>query len=208
MSDHCCAPPAPPQAADQPPDHVYRRALWVALGLNVAMFGIEIFAGAAADSLSLLADALDFFGDSCNYAVGLYLLTATVQRRARVALLKASIMGLFAMTILGLGLWRFVAHTPPVYATMGIVGLLALAANIAAALVLLRFKHGDSNRRGIWLCTRNDAIGNVLVVLAAGGVYYTGSGVPDLAAAGIMAGLGLAAAWQIARQARQELAAP
>lgn len=202
MSEHCCSVSTAPQESADPR---YRRILWIALILNAVMFLTEIIAGSAAGSLSLFADALDFFGDACNYAVGLYLISRPLRLRAKFSLAKAAVMAGFGVIILLTALSRIFHHTPPSYEAMGIIGVLALFTNVSVAFLLFSHKGGDSNRRSIWLCTRNDAIGNVLVMLAAVGVYYTGSAIPDLLVAGIMASLGLSAAWQVTKHARQEL---
>lgn len=202
MSQHCCNMTSSEQEQSDPR---YRRILWIALVLNAAMFVTEIIAGSASGSLSLFSDALDFFGDACNYGVGLYLIARPLRLRAKFSLVKAAVMAAFGIIILLTALGRIVNNEPPSYEAMGIIGVLALVTNVSVALLLSSHKGGDSNRRSIWLCTRNDAIGNVLVMFAAVGVYYTHSALPDLLVAGIMASLGLSAAWQITKQARQEL---
>ena len=202
MSEHCCSVSTAPQESTDPR---YRRILWIALALNAVMFLTEIIAGSTAGSLSLFADALDFFGDACNYAVGLYLISRPLRLRAKFSLAKAAVMAGFGVIILLTALSRIFHHTPPSYQAMGIIGVLALLTNVSVAFLLFPHKGGDSNRRSIWLCTRNDAIGNVLVMLAAVGVYFTHSVLPDLLVAAIMASLGLSAAWQVTKQAKKEL---
>lgn len=202
MSEHCCGvTPAPQESADPR----YRRILWIALVLNASMFLTEIIAGSASGSLSLFSDALDFFGDACNYAVGLYLISRPLRLRAKFSLAKAAVMAGFGVIVLLTALSRILNHEPPSYEAMGIIGVLALMTNVSVALLLMSHKGGDSNRRSIWLCTRNDAIGNVLVMVAAVGVYFTHSALPDLLVAAIMASLGLSAAWQVTKQAKKEL---
>jgi Co/Zn/Cd efflux system component len=185
----------------------YRRALWVALVVNALMFGVEILAGVAADSASLLADAIDFAGDAGNYALSLAVLGLGLAVRARVAVLKAAAMILFGAFVLGRVAWGAHAGTVPEPITMGVVGALALAANVGVAVLLYAWREGDANMRSVWLCTRNDAIGNVAVLLAALGVFGTGTRWPDLLVATVMAGLALSAGVGVLRQARQELKA-
>ncbi|MGV3570231.1 MAG: cation transporter [Ramlibacter sp.] len=192
----------PPENA--PPG--YRRALWIALVVNAAMFLLEIGAGVASGSVSLLADAIDFLGDAANYGLSLAVLAMGVVMRARVALLKAASMLLFGAVVLGRSAWAAVAGEAPEAVTMGVVGLLALAANIGVGVLLYAYREGDANMRSVWLCTRNDAIGNLAVLLAALGVLGTGTRWPDLAVAAVMGGLALAAGLSVTRQARQELA--
>jgi Co/Zn/Cd efflux system component len=184
----------------------YRRVLWIALLVNAAMFGIEVASGLRSGSLSLLADAIDFFGDAANYGVTLAVLSLGLAWRARAALLKAASMLAFAAVVLGQALWSISQGTPPEPLTMGIVGALALTANLGVAALLYAFRTGDANMRGVWLCTRNDAIGNVAVMLAALGVFGTGTAWPDLVVAIAMATLAIASGWTVMRQARRELA--
>jgi cation diffusion facilitator family transporter len=182
-----------------------RRVLWIALAVNAAMFFVEIGAGVAAGSVSLLADAIDFFGDAANYAVSLFVLSMALAWRARAAMLKAASMLLFGAAVLGRALWSAASGEAPEPVTMGLVGALALAANLGVGWLLYRFREGDANMRSVWLCTRNDAIGNVAVLLAAAGVFGTGTRWPDLAVAAVMAALALWAGASVLRQARSEL---
>jgi Co/Zn/Cd efflux system component len=193
--------PRPGQAAPAG----YATALWIALGVNALMFLVEITAGLRAGSVSLLADAIDFFGDAANYGVSLAVLSLHVGWRARTALVKAASMALFGVAVLGRAAWSAWQGIVPEPATMGLVGLLALAANVGVALLLFRYREGDANMRSVWLCTRNDALGNVAVMLAALGVFGTGTAWPDLAVAVGMALLALSSAWAVTRQARGEL---
>lgn len=202
MSAHCCN--------HSPAHHIppgYRRVLWIALAVNALMFAVEIAAGVASGSVSLLADAIDFFGDAVNYGLSLAVLGMGLAWRSGAAVAKAASMLLFALLVLGRAAWAAVAGEPPQPLTMGVVGTLALAANLGVAALLYAFREGDANMRSVWLCTRNDAIGNIAVLLAALGVFGTGSAWPDLAVAAVMASLALAAGWTVLRQARGELAA-
>ena len=184
----------------------YRRVLWIALIVNALMFGVEIASGIAAGSVSLLADAIDFFGDAANYALTLSVLALGVAWRARAAMVKAASMLLFGVVVLGRTAWAAAGGQAPEPLTMGVVGLLALAANLGVAYLLFAFRQGDANMRSVWLCTRNDAIGNLAVMLAALGVFGTGTRWPDLAVAAVMAGLALSAGYSVLRQAQRELA--
>ena len=183
----------------------WRRALWMALAVNGAFFLFEVVAGAAAGSVSLQADALDFLGDSANYAISLGVAGMALAWRARASLLKGATMGLFGLWILGSTAANALSATVPDAPVMGVVGTLALVANVAVALMLYRFRDGDSNMRAVWICSRNDAIGNVAVMLAALGVFGTRSGWPDLVVGTIMAALALTGAVQILRHALAEL---
>ena len=183
----------------------YRRVLWVALVINALMFGVELAAGLKAGSVSLLADAVDFFGDAANYGISLLVLGMALHWRARAALFKGLSMAVFGVFVLGRAAWSLSAGTLPEAITMGTVGSLALVANVAVALMLYAWRDGDANMRSVWLCSRNDAIGNVAVMAAALGVFGTGSAWPDLAVAVVMGGLALNAAWSVIGQARAEL---
>ena len=205
MSDDCFASTCGSETA--PADPRWRRILWAALIVNAAMFLVEMFAGAAADSSALQADALDFLGDAANYAISLAVVGAALAWRARAALLKSLFMLGFAAWVFGSAIVAYVNGTTPDPATMGAVGALALAANAGVALLLYRYRKGDANMRSVWICSRNDAIGNVAVMLAALGVLGTGSALPDLIVAGVMATLALTGGAQVLRQARTELRA-
>jgi Co/Zn/Cd efflux system component len=196
--DHC----REPLLHDTP---TWRRVLWIALAVNGAMFLAEIVAGVAAGSASLQADALDFLGDAANYAISLWVAGMALAWRARAALLKGLSLAALAVWVLGSTAWHAWAGTLPEAEVMGVVGLLALLANAGVALMLYRYRGGDANRRSVWICSRNDAIGNLAVLLAAAGVFGTGAGWPDLIVATIMAGLGIWGGWQIVGQAIGEL---
>lgn len=200
MSD-CCSGGC---AAKPPPDPRYRRALVAALTINAAMFGIEFASGFKADSVSLLADAVDFLGDAANYALSLYVLSKALIWRTRAALLKGLTMGVYGIFVLAKAAWMLKTGVLPEAITMSAIGALAFAANGLVAAMLYGFRSGDANMRSVWLCTRNDMIGNVAVILAAAGVFGTRSGVPDLLVASVMAVLGLSAAVTVVRLAREE----
>lgn len=203
MADDCCASACGNETAQSDPR--WRRVLWVALIVNAAMFFVEMVAGAAADSRALQADALDFLGDAANYAVSLAVVGAALAWRARATLLNSLFMLGFAGWVFGSAVLAFANGTSPDPATMGVVGALALAANVGVALLLYRYRTGDANMRSVWICSRNDAIGNVAVMLAALGVLGTGSAWPDLIVATSMAALALTGGFQVFRQATGEL---
>jgi cation diffusion facilitator family transporter len=197
-SDACHAPP---------PDRGYRRVLWIALALNGAMFVIEATAGVFAGSVSLQADALDFMGDAANYAVGLIVLGMEIRWRARAAMVKGLVMGIFAFYVAANTIWHAYFGGTPQPNLMGGIGLLALSVNLGVAILLFRHRQGDANRLSVWLCTRNDAIANVAVILAGGGVWLTGTYWPDISVAAVITYLGLTGAWQVLRQARRDVGA-
>jgi cation diffusion facilitator family transporter len=202
MSDCCSGVCA---STKRPVDRTYRRILWIALVVNAAMFGVELFGGWASGSVSLLADAVDFFGDAANYAVSLFVLGLAPVWRSRTALMKGVTMGGYGLFVLGTAAWNLSAGTVPEASTMGTIGIAALTANVFVAILLFAYRNGDSNMRSVWLCTRNDAIGNVAVMLAALGVFGTGAGWPDIMVASVMGILGLTAARSVIAQARREL---
>jgi Co/Zn/Cd efflux system component len=183
----------------------YRRVLWIALFANAMMFLVEIGGGLSSGSVSLLADAIDFFADAGNYAISLAVLGLGVAARARAATFKAATMVLFGVAVLGRAAWAAFSGAAPEPVTMGLIGALALLTNLGVAVLLYAYREGDANMRSVWLCTRNDAIGNVAVLLAAVGVFGTGTRWPDLLVATVMAGLALSAGLSVMRQARQEL---
>ena len=201
MSASCCGGAIQNEA----PDPGYRRALWLVLGINAAMFIVEIGAGLAAGSASLQADALDFLGDAGNYAISLFVVGMALRYRAMAALAKAATMGVFGFWVIGVTAWHAVHGTLPQAFTMGAVGFAALVANAASFGLLWAYRGGDSNMRSAWICTRNDVVGNLAVLLAALGVFGTGTGWPDLVVAAIMAALALQGAVIVLRQALAEL---
>ena len=184
----------------------YRRVLWIALAVNAAMFLLEIGGGLSSGSVSLLADAIDFLGDAANYGLSLAVLSMGAVARARAALVKAVSMLVFGAAVLGRAGWAVISGAPPEPITMGVVGLLALLSNVGVGVLLYAYREGDANMRSVWLCTRNDAIGNIAVLAAALGVLGTGTRWPDLAVAAVMGGLALSAGISVTRQVRQELA--
>ena len=201
MSAACCQHDHGPTRSDG----TYRRVLWIALVVNGAMFAAEVVAGLLAGSVSLLADSVDFLGDAGNYGLSLFVLGMALRARAAASLVKAACMGLFGVWVAGTAIAHALNGAVPEATIMGWVGFAALAANILVTVLLFRFRTGESNMRSVWLCSRNDAIGNVAVMLAAAGVFATGTGWPDIAVAALMAGLALSSSYQVLRQALGEI---
>ena len=201
MSTSCCDQAIDPHRGNES----YRRVLWAVLAINMVMFAVEVAAGLAAGSASLQADALDFLGDAGNYAISLFVVGMALRYRAMAAFLKGATMGLFGLWVLGVAAWHVWHGTLPHAFTMGAVGIAALVANAASFGLLWAYRAGDSNMRSAWICTRNDVLGNLGVLLAALGVLGTGTGWPDVIVAAIMAGLALQGAWVVLHQSRSEL---
>ncbi|WP_296283248.1 cation transporter [uncultured Acinetobacter sp.] len=199
MACTCSHEPAP-----QKPNSKFRTALWIALFINLAMFLVELIGGAYAHSSALWADSLDFFGDAVNYGISLAVLGASLYWRATVALFKGVTMALFGLVVIAKTAYAYVQGIPPEAITMGAIGVLALIANVISAVILYAFRDGDSNMQSVWLCSRNDAIGNVAVILAAVGVFGTGSLIPDLIVALVISVLGLTGGYQVIKKALQE----
>jgi Co/Zn/Cd efflux system component len=201
MSAHCCQsqPAFDGLSAD------YKRRLWLVIAINASMFLVEMGAGALAGSQALQADALDFLADSATYGMSLAVIGAAVSVRAWTALAKGVSLTLMGLWVFGATAYHVIVLGLPRAEIMGAVGFLALAANVASVLLLVRYKDGDANVRSVWLCSRNDAIGNVAVMIAALGVWATATRWPDLIVAGIMAGLFLWSSAQILRQSIFEL---
>ena len=196
----CCEPPTQP-----PVDTAYRRVLWIALVLNALMFGVELTASFSAQSVSLLADAVDFLGDAGNYAVALFVLGLAPVWRSRTALWKGWLMLGYGVFVLAQSAWQWSTGVVPAPLMMGVVSLLALAVNVGVAAMLYAHRAGDAQRRSVWLCSRNDALGNLAVMAAAAGVWLTAHGWPDIAVALVLAGLALSSGASVIRHARQEL---
>jgi Co/Zn/Cd efflux system component len=223
MADHCCSPAHDATARHLPAqdaapaccsagvpafdgmDPRYRRVLWLVIAINGAMFLTEMTAGQMAGSQALKADALDFLADTVTYGLSLAVIGMSLRTRARAALLKGVSLVLMALWVFGSTLWEVVVRGVPQAEVMGVIGALALVANLASVLLLLRWKDGDANVRSVWLCSRNDAVGNVVVMAAALGVWGTATAWPDLIVAGLMGGLFLTSSVQILRQAWAEL---
>ncbi|WP_188053743.1 cation transporter [Sphingosinithalassobacter sp. CS137] len=204
MGKSCCQTTDTDRSAHNNPR--WRLILWIALIANAAMFVVEIVAGVAADSRALQADALDFIGDAANYAISLGVAGMALAWRAKAALFKAATMLAFGLWVIGYAVYGLAVGSSPEPQTMGLIGTLALLVNAAVALLLFRYREGDANMRSVWICSRNDALGNIAVLAAALGVFGTGQAWPDLLVAGIMAGLAIWGSSEVFTQARRELA--
>ena len=185
-------------------DARYKRVLWTVIGINGAMFLAEMAAGQLAGSQALKADALDFLADTVTYGLSLAVIGASLRTRATAALFKGLSLSLMAFWVLGSTIYHMIILDLPNAELMGGIAVLALAANLASVLILMRYKDGDANVRSVWLCSRNDAIGNVAVMIAAAGVRATGTAWPDLVVAALMAGVFVTSSVQILRQAWAE----
>jgi Co/Zn/Cd efflux system component len=206
MSGHCCEYHHDPDPGSDPMrQSVYRRVLWAVFAINATMFAIEIGAGLTAGSASLQADALDFLGDAANYAISLFVVEMGLRYRTTAALVKGATMGVFGIWVIGITAWHAWHGTLPQAFTMGTIGAAALAANAASFGLLWKHRVGDANMRSAWICTRNDVLGNLAVLLAALGVFGTGTGWPDVIVAAIMAGLALQGASIVVMRALAEL---
>lgn len=183
----------------------FKRALWIVIAINGSMFGVEMLAGALAGSKALQADALDFLGDTSTYAISLFVIGMSLRVRAAAALVKGISLAVMGLGVLGLTTYQVLFLKLPQAEVMGAIGLMALIANLASVFILMRYKDGDANVRSVWLCSRNDAIGNVAVMLAAISVWFTETAWPDLLVAALMAGLFLYSSMQIVRQSVGEL---
>ena len=178
----------------------YKRVLWIVIAINAIMFVTEMAAGQLAQSQALKADALDFLGDTLTYGLSLAVIGASLRVRSTAALLKGASLFLMGLWVLGSTAYQVLVLGTPRAEVMSLIGLLALAANLGSVVLLLPYKDGDSNVRSVWLCSRNDAIGNVIVMAAAGAVWFTSNAWPDLAVAAVMATLFLSSSFQILRQ--------
>jgi Co/Zn/Cd efflux system component len=185
-------------------DPRYKRVLWTVIGINAVMFLVEMAAGEIAGSQALKADALDFLADTVTYGLSLAVIGAALRTRATAALFKGLSLSLMALLVFGSTLYHTFILGLPSAELMGGVAVLALAANLSSVLLLMRYKDGDANVRSVWLCSRNDAIGNVVVMAAALGVWGTNTAWPDLAVAALMAGIFLTSSMQILRHAWSE----
>jgi Co/Zn/Cd efflux system component len=208
MADCCCTPPPLDLDPHRGNAAAYSRILWGVLAINAVMFLVEIGTGLAAGSASLQADALDFLGDAANYAISLIVVGMALRYRASAALAKGATMGLFGLWVIGTVIWHSVHDTLPSAFTMGAVGFAALAANAASFGLLWAYRVGDANMRSAWICTRNDVLGNLAVLLAALGVFGTSTGWPDVIVAAIMAALALQGATTVVQQSLKELRQP
>ena len=205
MSASCCDQGCSSSAPK--PDARYRRILWVALAINLAMFFVEIAASFVSGSVSLRADALDFLGDAANYALALAVFGMALRWRASAALLKGGVMGAFGLWVAASTVYHAVYATVPLAEVMGVIGFVALAANLTVAALLYRYRLSDSQALSVWLCTRNDVLVNLAVITAGAGVWASATAWPDIAVAAVIAYLGLSSAVRITRQALHEIGA-
>ncbi|WP_282606684.1 cation transporter [Pelagibius sp. Alg239-R121] len=196
----CCGQDAKFDGASK----AFKRILIAVIVINGAMFIAEILAGIAAGSQALQADALDFLGDTATYGISLAVIGMPLAVRAKAALFKGISLAIMGLWVFSSTAYHVLVTNTPQAEVMGVVGFIALLANLASVLLLLKYRNGDANVRSVWLCSRNDAIGNIAVMLAASGVWASSSAWPDLIVAGIMAGLFLWSSLQIIRQARAE----
>lgn len=204
MSGECCGSNAKFDGASAG----FKRALWWVIAINASMFVVEMLGGAWVGSQALKADALDFLADAATYGLSLWVIGRSVKTRANAAIVKGISLLLMGAWVLSSSLYQVMFLQVPVAPLMSLVGLLALIANVISVLILMRYKDGDANVRSVWLCSRNDAIGNVAVIMAAGAVWYTQSAWPDLLVAIFMAGLFTRSAVQILKQAWAERQEP
>jgi Co/Zn/Cd efflux system component len=186
-------------------DPTYKRRLVTVIAINAVMFAVEMIAGQIAGSQALQADSMDFFADALTYGLSLWVIGMPLVVRARAALVKGLSLAVIALWVSGSTIWHVFFLNEPRAEVMSSIGVLAFAANLVSVLLLMSYKDGDSNIRSVWLCSRNDAIGNVIVVLAGFGVWGTGTPWPDLAVAAIMATLFLWSAIQILGQSFAEM---
>ncbi|MEQ1722196.1 MAG: cation transporter [Pseudobdellovibrio sp.] len=199
MGTHCC------EVKHEKVSQSFRKVLWIALIVNFTMFIVELASSFSADSVSLVADSIDFFGDAANYAVSLFVLNSGLVVRAKASLLKAATMGLFGLWVIGVSIYNAFAVSAPEAQTMGFLGVMAMLANLFVAVLLYKYRDGDSNMQSVWLCTRNDVIGNIAVILAASGVFLTTTRWPDLIVAFGMGILSLYSSLQVIKVANLEL---
>lgn len=185
-------------------DASYKRVLWAVIFINAAMFLVEMSAGRLAGSQALQADALDFLGDALTYGLSLAVIGMSLKVRSTAALIKGLSLLLMGLWVFGSTAYQALILGVPKAEIMGLIGFLALAANMASVLLLMRYKDGDANVRSVWLCSRNDAVGNVAVMVASAAVWFTASAWPDLVVAIVMAGLFLRSSQLILVQAWEE----
>jgi Co/Zn/Cd efflux system component len=189
-------------------DSDYRKRLIAVIVINAAMFGLEIYAGEAAGSQALKADALDFFADALTYGLSLAVIGASLRLRSSAAMVKGASLLAMGLWVAGSTLYQFFGPGQPEAPVMGVVAGLALVANLVSVLILVKYKDGDSNVRSVWLCSRNDAVGNIAVMAASVAVWWTVTPWPDLVVAAVMAALFLSSSFQILTKAIAEWRAP
>lgn len=186
-------------------DKEYKKILWICLIANTAMFAVQIVGSYEALSVALLANALDFLSDAANYGISLFVLGKSLRAKAQASLIKGFSLGMVGVWVAFETLQHALQPELPKPAIMTVISIIGLAVNIGCAVLLYRHREGDSNRESVWICSRNDAIGNIAVILAAGGVFASATAWPDIIVAAILGYLALSGAWQIIRAARKDL---
>lgn len=197
--DHCSADEQPAITA------VYRKVLWICLIANAVMFVAQMIASYAAHSVSLLANSADFFSDAANYGISLYVLNLSLRQKARASLFKGVSLGFVGLWVAFETLHHALQPELPAPLIMAVISVVALAVNVGCAVLLYKYRGGDSNRESVWICSRNDAIGNIAVMIAAAGVFASSTIWPDIIVAAILGWLAVTGAWRIIRSARKEL---
>lgn len=186
------------------PTTAQRRALWAALIINAVMFVAELSGGLIGNSVGLQADAVDFFGDAANYGLSLAVLGMGLGIRSRVALVKGVTMLGFGVWVGGMIIYNAMSGNVPSAPVMGVIGFAALVANVVCALILFRFRGQDANMKSVWICSRNDALSNIAVIIAASGVWASQSGIPDLIVGGLIGALAVQGGVTVVRAALAE----
>ena len=197
--DHCDSNEQPNVSAE------YRKVLWICLVANAVMFVAQMIASYAAHSVSLLANSADFFSDAANYGISLYVLNLSLRQKAKASLFKGISLGLVGLWVAFETLHHSLQPELPEPLIMTLISIVALAVNVGCALLLYKYRGGDSNRESVWICSRNDAIGNIAVMIAAAGVFATSTIWPDILVAAILGWLAITGAARIIRSARKEL---
>jgi cation diffusion facilitator family transporter len=203
--DHCCEDQRGDITAMQ---GGRKRVLWVVLLINAVMFLVEGGAGVLAHSTSLLADALDMLGDALVYGFSLVVLARSARWQAGAALAKGGFMLAFGLGVLAEAVYKVFHPVMPGVETMGVIGILALIANVVCFFLLYRHRSDNLNMRSTWLCSRNDVIANAGVLVAAASSYMLLSRWPDILVGVVIASLFLSSALHVLRQARQALRTP
>lgn len=183
----------------------YRKVLWICLIANAVMFVAQMIASYAAHSVSLLANSADFFSDAANYGISLYVLNLSLRQKAKASLFKGVSLGFVGLWVAFETLHHALQPELPEPLMMAVISVVALAVNVSCAVLLYKYRGGDSNRESVWICSRNDAIGNIAVMIAAAGVFASNTIWPDIIVAAILGWLAVTGAWRIISSARKEL---
>jgi cation diffusion facilitator family transporter len=203
MSDDCCQKKSSELASMT---QRQSKVLWTVLGVNAAMFAIEFLSGIQSNSLALTGDSLDMLGDAIAYGSSLYVINRGRKSQAKSALLKGLIMFLSAVAVFSRAVYQAFLHTAPELQVMGIIGFMALCANLFCLFLLTRHKNDNINMSSVWLCSRNDIIANTSVLAAAGLVFITGKSWPDLAVGLLLTFIFAKSAGSVLSQSWRELA--